>query len=74
VLVAAYTDPGWTSVLERAAGLVLEAGGVLSHGAIVARELGIPALVGVRDATRVIRDGDTIALDTERGAVTIGPA
>src|SRR5690606_14532927 len=54
VLVAVYTDPGWTTVLERAAGLVLEAGGVLSHGAIVARELGIPALVGVPDATRAI--------------------
>ncbi len=70
VLVAVYTDPGWTSVLERAAGLVLEAGGVLSHGAIVARELGIPALVGVADATRVIRDGETVVLDTPAGTVT----
>jgi phosphohistidine swiveling domain-containing protein len=70
VLVAVYTDPGWTSVLERAAGLVLEAGGVLSHGAIVARELGIPALVGVTDATRVIRDGDALVLDAGAGTVT----
>ena len=63
VLIAVYTDPGWTTVLERAAGLVLEAGGVLSHGAIVARELGIPALVAVADATRVLRDGDQVEID-----------
>ncbi len=71
VLVAVYTDPGWTSVLERAAGLVLEAGGVLSHGAIVARELGIPALVGVTNATRLIRDGDQVGIDADAGRVTI---
>ena len=71
VLVALYTDPGWTSVLERAAGLVLETGGVLSHGAIVARELGIPALVGVADATRAIPDGARIVLDASAGRVTI---
>ena len=71
VLVAVYTDPGWTPILERAAGLVLEAGGLLSHGAIVARELGIPALVGVADATRIIRDGDTIEIDAAAGGVTI---
>ncbi|MCC6848121.1 MAG: hypothetical protein IT294_06425 [Deltaproteobacteria bacterium] len=69
VLVAVYTDPGWTSVLERAAGLVLEAGGVLSHGAIVARELGIPALVGVADATRRLRDGERLVLDAGAGTV-----
>jgi pyruvate,water dikinase len=71
VLVAVYTDPGWTPVLERAAGLVLETGGILSHGAIVARELGIPALVGVHDATRVIRDGALVVLDASAGRVTI---
>jgi pyruvate,water dikinase len=71
VLVAVYTDPGWTSVLERAAGLVLEAGGVLSHGAIVARELGIPALVGVTGATRVLRDGEQVELDASAGKVIV---
>ena len=71
VLVAVYTDPGWTSVLERAAGLVLEAGGVLSHGAIVARELGIPALVGVADATRTIRDGEEVVVDADAGVVRL---
>lgn len=70
VLVAVYTDPGWTSILERAAGLVLEAGGILSHGAIVARELGIPALVGVADATRRLRDGERLVLDGSAGTVT----
>jgi len=73
VLIALYTDPGWTSVLERAAGVVLETGGVLSHGAIVARELGIPALVGVADATRTIRDGAQVVLDASAGRVTIEP-
>jgi pyruvate,water dikinase len=71
ILVAVYTDPGWTPVLERAAGLVLEAGGLLSHGAIVARELGIPALVDVADATRLLHDGDTIEIDTSVGVVTV---
>jgi pyruvate,water dikinase len=71
ILVAVYTDPGWIAVLERAAGLVLETGGLLSHGAIVARELGIPALVGVTGATRAIRDGDALDLDATTGHVTI---
>ncbi len=71
VLIAVYTDPGWTTVLERAAGLVLEAGGVLSHGAIVARELGIPALVGVAEATRLVRDGETVAIDAAAGRLTV---
>jgi pyruvate,water dikinase len=71
VLVAVYTDPGWTPVLERAAGLILEAGGLLSHGAIVARELGIPALVGVAGAMHTIRDGDVIDVDAASGRATI---
>jgi pyruvate,water dikinase len=71
VVVAAYADPGWTPVLELAGGLVLEAGGQLSHGAIVAREFGIPALVNVPGATGAIRDGDTVLLDATAGVVTI---
>jgi pyruvate,water dikinase len=67
VLVAAYADPAWTPILDLASGLVLEAGGQLSHGAIVARELGIPALVSVTGALKSIRDGDVIALDTTTG-------
>jgi pyruvate,water dikinase len=71
VLVAAYTDPTWTPMLELASGLVLEAGGQLSHGAIVARELGIPALVNVTGATHAIRDGDTVRLDGATGVLSI---
>jgi pyruvate,water dikinase len=71
VMVAGYTDPGWTPVLELACGLVLDAGGLLSHGAIVARELGIPALVNVADATRTIRDGDELELDATAGYLRI---
>jgi pyruvate,water dikinase len=71
VMVAAYTDPGWTPVLEFACGLVLDAGGQLSHGAIVARELGIPALVNVEGATRTIHDGDELDVDATAGVVRI---
>ena len=71
VLVAAYTDPAWTPILELAAGLVLDAGGQLSHGAIVARELGIPALVNVAGATRTLRDGDVVEVDTAAGVVRV---
>ncbi len=71
VLIAAYTDPAWTPILELAAGLVLDAGGQLSHGAIVARELGIPALVNVAGATRTLRDGDMVEVDTAAGVVRI---
>ena len=71
VMVAAYTDPGWTPILELAHGLVLDTGGQLSHGAIVARELGIPALVNAAGATRTIRDGDTLDLDATAGVVRV---
>ncbi len=71
VMVAGYTDPGWTPLLELASGLVLDAGGQLSHGAIVARELGIPALVNVADATRTIRNGDQLDLDATAGVLRI---
>jgi len=71
ILVAAYTDPGWTPILELACGLVLDAGGQLSHGAIVARELGIPAVVNVAGATTVIRSGDTVELDATAGTVRV---
>ncbi len=71
VVVAAYVDPGWTPVLALAGGLVMEVGGQLSHGAIVARELGIPAVVGVRGATRAISDGDMVEIDAAAATVTV---
>jgi phosphohistidine swiveling domain-containing protein len=69
ILVARSTDPGWTPAFALASGLVLEVGGQLSHGAIVAREFGLPAVVNVRDALGRIRMGQRIIVDGTVGAV-----
>lgn len=69
ILVAKSTDPGWTPVLSIVGGIVAEEGGLLNHCSIVARELGIPAVVGVREATRRIRDGSFITIDGDLGVV-----
>ncbi|TCL76949.1 phosphoenolpyruvate synthase [Hydrogenispora ethanolica] len=71
ILVAPYTDPGWTPLFPLAAGLVTEVGGLMTHGSVVAREYGIPAVVGVDNATRRIRDGQRIRVDGTRGLVEI---
>jgi pyruvate,water dikinase len=71
VLVTRQTDPAWGPVFFLIKGLVLERGGMLSHGAVVAREFGIPSVVGVRDATRRIADGQRVVVDGDRGHVTI---
>jgi pyruvate,water dikinase len=71
ILVAQYTEPSWAPVLSLVSGLVLEVGGLLSHGAIVAREYGIPALIQVDRAVERIRTGDRLELDTERGCVRV---
>ncbi|MEV6275152.1 PEP/pyruvate-binding domain-containing protein [Nocardia sp. NPDC051832] len=71
ILVATTTDPGWVFLMVAAGGLVSEKGSVLSHTAIIGRELGITTVVGVRDATRLLRDGDLVALDGRAGTVTI---
>lgn len=63
ILVAVATDPSWTPVLLLAGGIVLETGGPLSHGAIVARELGIPAVLNVPRVTRIVEDGERIEID-----------
>ncbi len=73
ILVAANTDPGWTPVLSVVHGVVVEEGGLLNHCSIIARELGIPAVVGVRRATRRIPDGATVTIDGDAGTVRIGP-
>jgi len=70
ILVAPSTDPGWTPLFLTAGGLVMEMGGANSHGAVVAREYGIPAVVGVPDATNRIRSGQTITVDGATGTVT----
>ncbi len=71
ILVAPFTDPGWTPYFLNAAAIVMDQGGLLSHGAIVAREYGIPAVVNVGPATRLIKTGDTILVDADHGVVTI---
>jgi len=71
VLVCVMTTPAWTPLFGVAAGIVAETGGALSHPAITAREYGIPAVVGLKDATTRIRDGETITLDGGAGTVTL---
>ena len=70
ILVAPSTDPGWTPLFLTAGGLVMEMGGANSHGAVVAREYGIPAVVGVPDATTEIATGEQLTVDGTRGLVT----
>jgi len=71
ILVTRQTDPGWAAVFFLTKGLVIERGGMLSHGAIIAREYGIPAVVGVNDATRRIRSGERIRVDGDNGVVEL---
>jgi pyruvate,water dikinase len=73
ILVAPSTDPGWTPLFLLASGLVMETGGYLSHGAIVAREYGIPAVLNVPLATQRIPDGSSILLDGAQGMVQVLP-
>ena len=68
---AKQTDPGWGPLFVLAGGLVLERGGLLSHGAIVAREFGIPAVVGVEGAFSRIADGVRLRVDGDAGAVML---
>ncbi len=71
ILVTRQTDPGWGPILFLVSGLVMERGGMLSHGAILAREYGIPTVVGIQGATQRIVSGDTIRVDGDRGLVEI---
>jgi pyruvate,water dikinase len=71
ILICPALTPAWTSLLGLAAGLVTEDGGVLAHGAIVAREYGVPAVMGLGDATGRIRSGQRIAIDGNTGTVTL---
>ena len=74
VLVAPSTDPGWTPLFLTAGALVMEMGGMMSHGAVVAREYGIPAVVGVVNATGRITTGDQVTVDGSAGTVALGEA
>ncbi|HUA38273.1 MAG TPA: PEP/pyruvate-binding domain-containing protein [Candidatus Sulfopaludibacter sp.] len=71
ILVAPFTDPAWSPYFITAAGLVVEQGGILSHGSIVAREYGLPTVTNVQSATRVIQTGDLVQVDGDSGCVTL---
>jgi len=71
ILVAPFTDPAWTPYFVTAAAVVMDQGGILSHGSIVAREYGLPAVTNVGTATQNIRTGDWIEVDGNRGRVTL---
>ena len=71
VLVASITTPAWTSLFARAAGVVTDIGGPLSHSSIVAREYGIPAVLGTNVASRRIPDGARVRVDGDAGTVTL---
>ena len=69
ILVCPFTDPGWTPVLDRVAAVVTETGGLLSHAAVICREYGIPAVLGVPGATTRIPDGTTVVVHGGLGSV-----
>jgi phosphoenolpyruvate synthase/pyruvate phosphate dikinase len=71
ILVTAYTDPSWTPAFVAIKGLVTEVGGLMTHGAVIAREYGLPAVVGVEHATRLIRDGQRIRVHGTDGYIEI---
>ena len=71
ILVVPYTDAGWSPILARAGGLIAESGGSLSHGAIIAREYNIPAVMDVTYATHLLRNGDRVKLNGQAGIIEI---
>lgn len=73
ILVTAYTDPSWSPLFVTITGLVTEVGGLMTHGAVIAREYGLPAVVGVEHATRLIRGGQRIRVHGTEGYVEILP-
>ena len=71
ILVTTFTDPSWTPVFLSVKGVVTEVGGAMTHGAVVAREYGLPAVVGLDGATRLNRDGQRIQVNGTDGYVQI---
>ena len=74
LVICPYTNPAWTPLFSIASGVLTEAGGALSHAAIVAREYGIPAVLGVAEASATIANGDLITIDGTAGTVTMHPS
>jgi pyruvate,water dikinase len=71
ILVTSFTDPSWTPLFVSIKGLVTEVGGLMTHGAVIAREYGLPAVVGVEDATKRIKDGQRIRVHGTEGYIEI---
>lgn len=71
ILVTTFTDPSWTPIFVSLSGLITETGGMMSHGAVIIREYGLPAVVGVVNATRLIKDGQRIRVNGTKGYVEI---
>jgi phosphoenolpyruvate synthase/pyruvate phosphate dikinase len=71
ILVTTFTDPGWTPLFVSIKGLVTEVGGLMTHGAVIAREYGLPAVVGVENATKLIKDGQRIRVHGTEGYIEI---
>jgi len=71
IMVAKQTDPGWGILFPSISGLIVEKGSMLSHSAIVAREMGIPAVIGVKNATKILKSGDRVRLDGTKGTVEL---
>jgi len=71
ILITSFTDPSWTPLFVSIKGLVTEVGGLMTHGAVIAREYGLPAVVGVENATRIIRDGQRIRVNGTEGYIEL---
>lgn len=71
ILVTSFTDPSWTPLFVSIKGLVTEVGGLMTHGAVIAREYGLPAVVGVENATKRIKDGERIRVNGTEGYIEI---
>lgn len=71
ILVAPYTNPAWTPLFLRAAGAIVDTGSAMSHAAIVTREYGIPAVLGTRNATRLLKHGQRVRVDGAKGTVHV---
>jgi pyruvate,water dikinase len=71
VIVVRFADPGWTPLFSRAGGIVMEVGGLMCHAAVVARELGIPAVFGASGATTELPEGALVEVDADAGTVTV---
>ncbi len=71
ILVVPRTDPGWTPVFRKIGGLITETGGILSHGAVVSREYGIPAVTNIPNACQLLHNGQKVTIDGSKGEIIL---